>query len=250
MKKELFNLKDFPYICTPLTGSNLQELLTELSTIVSKKPDLIEWRVDFFNEIQDVTQVLHVLKEIKENCSGIPLLFTIRSEREGGQPIPLSDTEVVELLSEICKGEYVDMIDYEVSNKQDDIKYLREVSSNYQKKLLLSYHNFDFTPDKTEMLKKFFLMDFYGADVAKVSVMPNSEEDVLLLLETTKEANKSLPIPVVGVSMGEIGAISRAVGWFYGSAITFAVGEKSSAPGQIAVESIQQIIGLLKGAQK
>jgi 3-dehydroquinate dehydratase I len=244
VEKELFEKK--PYICTPLTGRNVNELIAELNNIVPKKPDLIEWRADFFELIDQVDQVILAAQKISKNCSDIPILFTIRSHKEGGQAIPLTEEGIVELLSSICQTDLVTMIDFEASNKPEHIKQLREVSSNYQKKLILSYHNFECTPDKSELLDRLRAAESFGADIAKAAVMPKDEKDVLALLEVTKDAQDELNIPIITMSMGGTGAISRMLGWMYGSSVTFAVGEKSSAPGQIPIENLRKIIDLVK----
>jgi 3-dehydroquinate dehydratase-1 len=244
VEKEFFANK--PTICTPLTGKNTDELIAELHNIIPKKPDLIEWRADFYDQIDQFDQVILTAQEISKNCSGIPMLFTIRSHKEGGQSIPLTEEGIVELLSSICQTDFVSMIDFEASNKPEHIKQLREVSSNHQKKLILSYHNFEYTPDKSELLDRLRVAKSYGADVAKAAVMPKDEKDVLALLEVTKDAQDELNIPIITMSMGGLGAISRMLGWMYGSAVTFAVGEKSSAPGQIPIENLREIIELVK----
>ena len=62
------------------------------------------------------------------------------------------------------------------------------------------------------------------------------------LLEVTKEADEALDIPIVTMAMGDIGGLSRIVGWAYGSVITFGQGVKSSAPGQIPIDKLKQMI--------
>jgi 3-dehydroquinate dehydratase I len=246
MEIEMFGEKKYPYICTPLTGNSTSEILAELENIIPKNPDLIEWRVDFYNDIANVGQILATAEQIANYSEGLPILFTIRSYKEGGQKISLSEDEKVELLSEVCKSDYIDMVDFEVSNNPEHIKHLRAVSKEYKKKLILSYHNFEFTPEKSEILKRLLLAEFYGADAAKAAVMPQNEKDVSTLLDVTREANELLNIPVITMSMGQLGSVSRMLGWFYGSAVTFAIGEKSSAPGQISIEHLKTVIEMLK----
>ncbi|MGO4886717.1 type I 3-dehydroquinate dehydratase [Anaerobacillus sp. MEB173] len=246
METKLFDDKKLPYICTPLTGKTTDELFTELPAILSKNPDMIEWRVDFYEDINNTEKVLSTLEIIYKECKGIPLLFTIRSEQEGGQPIPLDEDSRVHLLTEVCKTNSVDIVDFEISNQVGNIKQVRDVSLAHNKKLILSHHNFECTPEKAEILKRLFNMEFMGADAAKVAVMPKSEDDVLTLLEVTKEAKETINIPIITISMGDLGMMSRMLGWYYGSALTFAVGNNSSAPGQIPIETLQSLIRMLK----
>ncbi|MEN1968644.1 type I 3-dehydroquinate dehydratase [Lentibacillus sp. N15] len=237
----LFQNKKIPYICTPLTGKNEDEINGELKTIFPKHPDLIEWRLDFFESINDKEEVLRVADVITD-ASDIPVLCTIRSEKEGGEKIPLSEEEKAELLVEVCERTEVHMIDFEVSNDPMHIKQLRKRSEENNKQLILSYHNFDYTPSNNEMMECMRLAEFYGADIAKLAAMPKGKEDVLRLLNWTKQAADALNIPIVSMSMGRIGSLSRIMGWAYGSIITFSVGKRSSAPGQIPIEKLRQLI--------
>ena len=47
---------------------------------------------------------------------------------------------------------------------------------------------------------------------------------------------------MITMSMGQRGMISRLCGELYGSAVTFAAYEKASAPGQMQVEEVREII--------
>lgn len=241
MKTELIPGKKAPYICTPLVGKDRDEIMKELETILPKEPDVLEWRVDFYKEIDQLQSVLATAEQIASKTD-LPILFTIRSEKEGGQTIPLSEPEKVELLSEVCRNKSAHFIDFEVANDPEHIKRLREVSKENGVKLVLSYHNFDFTPDNTDILKRLYLAEFYGADVAKAAVMPKNKDDVLRLLALTREADETMSIPLITMSMGGIGGLSRIMGWIYGSVLTFAVGVQSSAPGQIPIDVLKELI--------
>lgn len=243
MVTELFKDKKAPYICTPLVGKSREALIHELKMILPKKPDLIEWRADFYEEIADTHSVLLTAKAIAE-VTELPFLFTIRSEKEGGERIPLTEKGVVDLLCEICRNSDVDLIDFEVSNEPAYIQTLRKIATENGKKLILSYHNFEYTPHHTEIMKRLIMAEVYGADFAKAAVMPKNKEDVLRLLALTKEMDDRMQIPIITMSMGSLGALSRVNGWMYGSVMTFGVGGQSSAPGQIPIGKLKQLIDL------
>ncbi len=242
---EVFKEKKLPYICTPLTGKNKEEIMDQLNLALPEKPDLIEWRADFLQQLDDLRYVLSVLEAIVEK-SDLPLLFTIRSIHEGGQQISLTEEQKVRLISEVCKNDAISMIDYEVSSNSGYIKELRKISQKYGKKLILSYHNFNCTPSEEDIMKKLLLAEFYGADIAKAAVMPNTKDDVLKLLNVTNNADKTLDIPLITMSMGSLGAISRIVGFWYGSFITFGSGVEASAPGQVPIRKLKQMIAMMK----
>ena len=48
-----------PAIITPLVGKTKAALLDEVAAIVPKQPDLLEWRIDFFEGIGDTAVTLH-----------------------------------------------------------------------------------------------------------------------------------------------------------------------------------------------
>lgn len=235
-----------PLICTPLIGRNLQIILAELKKVIAKQPDLIEWRADFFERIDSIAEVVNASKQIRQNAGEIPVIFTIRSLREGGQPISLSEDEIVQVHAAICRSKNVDIIDFELSNRKDNLKELRKISLANAIRMIMSYHNFEYTPAPEVLREKFTEAELLGADVAKVAVMSNSLQDVLALLNSTLEAKNAVKIPLITMSMGGYGFLTRLVGGIFGSSVTFAVGENSSAPGQVPIADLQTILGILQ----
>ncbi len=237
-----------PVIITPLVGKTLAAILDEVAAIVPKEPDLLEWRIDFFEAIGDIKAVVEAALAIRQASGGIPVLLTRRNVTEGGVPIPIAESAVVAMYVAACQARCVEMIDYELSNAPEDLKQLREVSAANGIAMIMSYHNFQMTPDAETLDSKFAEAERLGADVAKIAVMPTNEQDVLALLAATDRARQSIRIPLIGMSMGGIGSLSRIMGWVYGSAATFAVGKSSSAPGQMAIEDLRAVLVTVRKA--
>lgn len=237
-----------PIIITPLVGATRTALLDEVAAITPKRPDLLEWRIDFFAGIGDTALVLETARAIKAACGGIPLLLTRRNATEGGQPVPIDEPAVVALYAEACRARCVELIDYELSNAPQDLRRLRAVSADNGIAMIMSYHDFRLTPDAATLDRKFSDAERLGADVAKVAVMPRDAQDVLALLAATWRASQSIGIPLITMSMGAIGSLSRLVGWAFGSAATFAAGQGSSAPGQIAIDDLRPALAALRRA--
>jgi 3-dehydroquinate dehydratase-1 len=236
----------FPLICTPLVGRTFDKLMDELDVVLPKQPDVLEWRVDFFEQIGDSSAVIAAARAIKTKAVGIPLLFTRRSTMEGGERIPLNEGQVLALYEAVCESKSIDLIDYELANDAPNIVRVRTAARASDIKLVLSFHNFSFTPGLETLVAKFLTADQLGADVAKVAVMPRDLDDVLTLLAATREASKKLRIPLISMSMGPFGAMTRLIGWTFGSALTFAVGASSSAPGQVPIEDLNTVLGILQ----
>ncbi|MDR3564607.1 MAG: type I 3-dehydroquinate dehydratase [Negativicutes bacterium] len=246
MKPKLIGDGTQPLICTPLVGKTREAIFAELAAVLEKQPDVIEWRADFFDNIASPDAVIALANEIKEKAGGIALIFTIRSVREGGQPVALSDREAIELNAAICEYTNIDYVDCELSNKPEDIAYLRAVALKSKTKIIASYHNFGCTPQREELAAKFDEADRYGLDVAKVAVMPEKLEDVLTLLAATLEAKQRLNIPLISMSMGGYGAITRMMGGVFGSSLTFAVGQSASAPGQVPIDDLRTVLDIVE----
>jgi 3-dehydroquinate dehydratase-1 len=73
---------------------------------------------------------------------------------------------------------------------------------------------------------------------------------VLTLLRATLRASRESLIPLIAVSMGPHGAMSRILGFAFGSALTFGVAASESAPGQMplgemraAIEAARKALG-------
>lgn len=235
-------------ICTPLVARTAAALHAELLSILPKQPDVIEWRVDFFDRIHEPAPVVAVAKAIRQAADAIPIIFTRRAAHEGGEKIDIAEEAVVALYELVCASGAVDMIDCELSQSAGYRARLRAASRTHDVLLILSHHNFQSTPPIAELLATLERAAREGADIAKLAVMPQVPGDVLALLDATLQASRRLPIPVIAMSMGAMGAMTRLCGWMYGSALTYAVGQSNSAPGQIPIEDLRAALEIIRRA--
>jgi 3-dehydroquinate dehydratase-1 len=228
-----------PLICAPLVGASREELLAEAAAAVAAQCDIVEWRVDFFGEIGKTAAVLEAGRALRGALAGMPVLFTRRSVAEGGQPVAISEPAVLELYGEICAAGCVDLVDYEMSNGAASMKSVRDASRRHGIGLVCSYHNFDATPPLPALAAEFRRAQAMDGDVAKVSVMAQGPSDVLTLLAATQQASREIEPALIAVSMGPHGALSRVIGFTFGSALTFGVASGASAPGQLPVAELR-----------
>lgn len=239
-----------PLVCTPLVGADEAAVGRELAAIVPKKPELIEWRVDFFAGIADTGRVVALARSIQQQAAGIPVIFTRRSTREGGNPIPLDEDQVFALYAAVCRSGAVDLFDYELSVEARYFEQAVALAKETGVRLIASFHNFQETPSAEALVAKFTAMEKAGADIAKIAVMPKELRDVLTLLDATLTARETLALPIISMSMGGYGSLSRLFGWVFGSSVSFAVGEKSSAPGQVPIEPLNTVVDIVHRALK
>lgn len=238
-----------PLICLPLVAREKAALYHEAGEVTALQPDMVEWRVDAFSGAGDVAQCLSVLHELRAIIGEIPLIFTCRIDREGGLQHLTQESRLTLLIGAMESG-HVDLVDIELCNEREFIEMVVVRAKALGVKLIFSYHNFQETPAEEFLAGKLAEAEKTGADIAKIAVMPKDYNDVLTLLTVTNTArNGQVGIPMITISMGEAGRISRLAGGLFGSDITFGAGRESSAPGQMAFHELQAGMALLYGKE-
>lgn len=238
-----------PLICLPLVAHDRVALSLEARELTALGPDLLEWRVDGFSGVGDVAECLSVLQELRALVGDIPLIFTCRSEWEGGA-VKMNPENRLALIDRAMASGHIDLVDIELSNERAFIEAVQIRAKVLGVKCILSYHNFQATPAEALLIGKLEEAEKEGGDIAKIAVMPNDYSDVLTLLAATNKArNGRVAIPMITISMGEAGRISRLAGGLFGSDITFAAGRECSAPGQIPFPELKTGMALLYDAE-
>ncbi|EKN71710.1 3-dehydroquinate dehydratase [Neobacillus bataviensis LMG 21833] len=234
-----------PKICVPMVGATLSELKDEAAYLKSLDLDLVEWRIDFFEQVEVIGKVKEAAAEIRAILVDIPLIFTFRSAKEGGEK-EISSEYYIELNKSAAQTGLVDIIDVELFNDEQDIKRLIEAAHGHGVFVILSNHDFEKTPSKDEIIARLRKAQELGGDLPKMAVMPTSTADVLTLLDATNVMNEQYADrPIITMSMGGKGIISRLAGELFGSALTFGAAKQASAPGQIDVKELRRSINLL-----
>lgn len=192
--------------------------------------DIIEWRADFLAK----DDIMTVAPAIFEKFLGRELMFTIRTDLEGGN-ISLSDEEYVELLKNINALYHPDYIDFEYFSHTEAFQQMLEFSN-----LVLSYHNFDETPEN--LMESFSELTALAPRVVRVAVMPQSEQDVLDLMNYTRGFKSLNPEQEYAtMSMGKHGRVSRLAADVFGSSWSFASLEQGNTSGQILLADMRYI---------
>ncbi|WFA06154.1 MULTISPECIES: type I 3-dehydroquinate dehydratase [Bacillus] len=234
-----------PKICVPLVGKTLAQLKEEAAHIKTLDADVAEWRADFFEDVEDVEKVAEALAEIRALLHDMPLIFTFRSAREGGEK-EVGREYYVSLNQAVVNTGLADVIDIELFYEERDVKALVEAAQAKDVSVIISNHDFEKTPSVEEMISRLKKAQELGADLPKIAVMPETPADVLKLLEATYLMNEHYAKrPIITMSMAGKGVISRLAGEVFGSAMTFGAAKKASAPGQLAAADLRRIIGVL-----
>ncbi|EHJ56234.1 3-dehydroquinate dehydratase [Streptococcus urinalis FB127-CNA-2] len=220
-------------LVVPIMPKNLEETQ---AIDISKfdQVDLIEWRADYLTK----DDILMVAPAIFEKFSGREVIFTIRTNKEGGN-LEISDQDYVAILKDINTIYNPDYIDFEYFSHKEAFQEMLDFPN-----LVLSYHNFEETPEN--LMESFSEMTKLAPRVVKIAVTPQSEQDVLDLMNYTRGFKALNPEQTYAtMSMGKLGKLSRLAGDVIGSSWTFAALENTSAPGQIALKDMKLIKDVL-----
>lgn len=232
-----------PKICVPLTPASPQELEGQLAALSAVPYDLVEWRVDYLPPDPDL---LSLYPRIRGAIGEAPLLLTFRSAREGGLRT-LDPQAYTALYRNILDAGAADLIDLEWEMGPSVWRPLMDEAARKGVLCVLSYHNFQETPDLEALEDLMGRLGEASPDFAKVAFMPRSAQDVTNLLSASEKFGRQCPRTLwITVSMGDLGKISRLAGSITGSAITFGSAARASAPGQIPAETLKQMLELLE----
>ena len=233
-----------PLVCVSVMDTNKEEIIAEVKRLVDNHAEMIEWRVDAFEGVKSPNAVREVLRELAILVKDTIFVFTFRSKEQGGQCSLDSDT-VYDLHQVAAESKVVDFIDVEyfyTEDADDEIYHLQRMGT----KVITSHHDFHETPSSDILFMLLEQMKHSNADIVKLAVMPQNTDDVLKLLAETNHIHKRYPNqPLITMSMGKLGVVSRVCGEAFGSCVTFGAGKNASAPGQVPMAKLEEILGVL-----
>ena len=233
--------------CIPMVPKTKEQLIADATAIAAMQPDVIEWRVDSFENCTDPEATVDALKAMVEVVGDIPVIFTLRATEEGGA-CPITEAQRLAVEKACLETGLVDLMDTEQAcNSEEYLKEIRALCDANNTALILSCHFFKASPSQEEMERLLVKAQALGADIPKLAVMPVDFQDVLNLMAATYQCRTTGKVtqPMITMSMSETGKITRVIGNCYGSDMSFVLGKDASAPGQIPVGKIRQLWDLL-----
>lgn len=234
-----------PKIIVPIVGGTEEDILRAAQEIAAHPHvDLAEWRADHYENALDADKTCLLLSKLQKALQGKPLLYTFRTAREGGQR-EIAPQQYIALCEAVAKSGTAQLIDVEMFFEEAAQACVQRIHA-HGVPIIGSWHHFGCTPPEEELLARFHAMQTLGADALKIAVMPHCPEDVLALTSATQRARDSFATrPLVAMSMGELGRISRIAGETFGSCMTFGMLGAASAPGQIDANALHAEIRAL-----
>lgn len=244
--------KGRPKICVPIIAVTEEEILKTARSFTenSVTMDIVEWRADWYENAMDLPKILEMAKRLSEVLGDVPLLFTFRTAKEGGEKAMTAE-DYIELNKSVAESGYVDLLDVELFTGDEAVMAVIEHAHRHQVKVIVSSHDFRKTPSKDELLGRLRKMQELGADIPKIAVMPQLKKDVLTLLDATLEMSEHYAKgPIITMSMAGMGVISRIAGESFGSAVTYGSAGAQSAPGQMDAGELGRVLEVIHGSME
>ncbi len=252
-----------PKICVPIIGRSASEIIKEAEFIQNEAQKLerqyassdicvsvIEVRADYFDGVANNSELIEMLRRLRKIFFNRLLLFTYRSEEEGGNlRHDRAENMVGDIYDWVISSGLVDMIDIELMSGNYYVVRMTTKAHEAGITCVLSNHDFEKTPRDDKTVEMLHNMEILGGDILKCVSTPKNEFDVRRVMELCKKVteerlfNNNIRHPVVMISMGALGRITRISGRETGSAFTFASvrAGQESAPGQLALQEMFEI---------
>lgn len=245
-----------PKICVPIVCRSDEEILKQADFIMSEarrleeqypeqRLDMIEFRADYYDNITNSTMLDELLEKLREVLDDRILLFTYRSEEEGGElRHDRAENMVDDIYDNVMASRLVDMVDVELLSGNYRVARTTTKAHDSGMKCVVSCHDFSITPRDDKLLEMLRNMEILGGDILKIATTPKNAFDTRRIIELTENINThklaayDINKPIVMISMGTIGQPTRIARGDSGSAFTFASVGQGSAPGQFSLEEM------------
>jgi len=215
-------------LCVSLKKKSVEELLASL-----KKLSFAEIRLD---------DLFVTPKELRVIFGGkTKTIATCRPEHPGKSGFTRTEDERLELLTNavLCGANYVDI---DLETPEDYKRTLFETAKKNNCFVIMSYHNYEETPSQKELEHIVNKCARFKPDIIKIACLANSPKDPLRIL-----ALLHCKQPIIAVSMGTKGKITRLAGPLLGSPFTYVSETKlqATALGQMDLAATKQIFKLM-----
>jgi 3-dehydroquinate dehydratase-1 len=198
---------------------NITKLIEQ---IASKKPDLVEFRLDKLHEPGLLEEIVH--------RKSFPVIATDKSDR--------GSIATSELLSHAAAAGF-DLVDIELSAALSNhiVKKLKSHGSE----VIVSFHDRSRTPSSEDLRKVLQAEKKAGGDLCKVVTTAVKPSDNLTILGFVEDESTSTRL--VSFAMGPHGVPSRILSPWFGAEFTFAAisEESKTADGQLSVDTLRMV---------
>jgi 3-dehydroquinate dehydratase-1 len=230
--------KDDPH--PRVVGVIMSQTDLDLAIRMRERPDLFELRLDHLVRPPSVAPgtcgATDIVDELEEKVSRLraPLIVTARHPQEGGAS-KLNLRQRSDLLSRFLP--HARYIDIELRSAAD-LDSLSKLARKKNVRRIISFHDLKTTPDLRGLQVKARRAKSLGADVFKVATRTDTRAQLARLLDFITKKDLDLAVSAMGI--GKLGAISRVLLAYRGSALVYgSVAAAGDIEGQMSLEQLR-----------
>jgi 3-dehydroquinate dehydratase / shikimate dehydrogenase len=220
----------FPRICIALGLPDAEKLLEHARREIEAGETFLEFRLDYLKDPSAGTAVIAaILREFPEGM----ILATCRRHQNHGQFNGSIDDEFRILSSAISEGACA--VDFEIESAEAAPKFAAALREQAQ--LVVSYHNFENTPQVDPILKR---LQKIPADAYKLVTTSRKPSDTARVLAAGRKGGRT---PMILLAMGELGFPSRVLSPAFGAIFTYAapIATQGTAAGQVCARHLHHL---------
>ena len=230
-----------PKIAVPVMGGDLLTIREAASRAAQAGADIIELRIDSLSPMPQLATALAACAAVCDGAGNIPLLFTLRTARDGG-PGSTDAAAYEALLRGVAAAGACEAIDCELSVGEAVFRRVIDAAHATGVSVVGSSHAFTPLEDTRTAGQWLIRQRALGADVCKAAVMAQDELDSLRASLAMLTAAQEIDVPVIAITMGESGVLSRVGAECLGSCLTFGTAGEASAPGQMDAVALRGVL--------
>lgn len=233
-------------VCVPIMGTCLKDIEAASAAARAAGADILELRADSMCAMPSIQLAAQMCNAVREGSEGLPLIFTLRTARDGGAGS--AHCAAYEALLTALVTEHnglCDAVDVELSVGEAAFARIASAARGLGAAVIGSSHDFMKTPSCRDICARLAAMQRLGADVCKIAVMPENKLDVLELMRAAVLSEEELAAPIIAIAMGPLGVMTRVCGEAFGSCLTFGTAGKASAPGQIDARRLRSVLEVI-----
>ena len=142
-----------PKVIVPIVGATREEIVAKAESFSAYEIDMVEWRVDFYEDVFEEEKLLETLKQLRAALGETPLLFTFRTKNEGGEKA-ITPEEYLKINTAVAKSGNADVIDVEIFMGDEIVK--ANIDAIHAENVLVVGSNHDFfkTPDRADLVSR------------------------------------------------------------------------------------------------
>ena len=234
-----------PSFFVSLTVTSVSSALEVIPRVVVGS-DAVELRVDLLEDLSPDS----VSKQIAQlrSAAKVPIIFTLRSQSQGGRFSYESDTDVLPLYRAAVRAA-VEYIDLEMTLSDETLDAVTELRASGTC-VIASHHD----PEgklcwKDGSWQKWYNRALQYGDVVKLVGVAKKMEDNFSLAGFRDRMLAAYDRPIIGLNMGSIGKLSRVLNGFL-TPVSHPALPFKAAPGQLSASEIRSALALLGESEK